>query len=345
MDRKHFFAVALALLLLLTGAGIASAQDGLLEGRVTREDGTPLGGVSVRIDQLDQVTVTDEGGSFAFSGVPAGTYDLTFSLLDYTATETGVQVAAGGTQTVDKALDWDVSFAETITVTSVSRRAERDRRGAGGGDGRHREGDRARGVDRPGPEAPGVHPRRRLHPERPLRLQLQHPRLQQLAQPAHPDADRRPRPGGAVPRRAGVGGGLVPDGRALQRRAGARPRLGALRRQRLQRRAQHDHQGAARQRGRPDPPDRRRARTPGAATSATPPSIGNELLLQGRGRLHAERRLHSLAQPHDRVLGLLRHDRARPTACAARPPRWRWTRPRSASAACASTSTSPAARC
>lgn len=125
MDRKHFVAVALGLLLLLTGAGIASAQDGLLEGRLTREDGTPLGGVSVRIDQLDQVTVTDEGGNFAFSGVPAGTYDLTFSLLDYTATETGVQVAAGGRQTVEKELDWDVSFAETITVTSVSRRAER----------------------------------------------------------------------------------------------------------------------------------------------------------------------------------------------------------------------------
>ncbi|MFL6195600.1 MAG: TonB-dependent receptor domain-containing protein, partial [Thermoanaerobaculia bacterium] len=100
-------------------------EQGRIEGRVTREDGTGITGVSVRLDQLDQVVLTDEMGNFFFAHVPPGSYTLTYSLLDYTDTQEGVEVAAGQTAAVDRALDWDVSFAETITVTSVSRREER----------------------------------------------------------------------------------------------------------------------------------------------------------------------------------------------------------------------------
>jgi len=126
MSRKLALVVASALLLLLAEAGIVAAQqNGRLAGKVTRSDSAGLAGVSVRIDQLNQVALTDASGAFAFAAVPAGTYDLTFSLSDHTAKEAGVAVAAGATRTVDKKVDWDVSFAETITVTSVSRREER----------------------------------------------------------------------------------------------------------------------------------------------------------------------------------------------------------------------------
>lgn len=126
MHGKHVFVLGLSLLLLLMGAGLAMAQDtGRIEGRVSRDDGAGLDGVTVRIDQLDQVVVSGDGGAFTFEGVPAGNYDLTFNLVDRTATEKGVEVAAGATKTVDKVVDWDVSFAETITVTSVSRKTER----------------------------------------------------------------------------------------------------------------------------------------------------------------------------------------------------------------------------
>jgi len=125
MQSKRFV-VALCVLLLLAGSGIAAAQEeGRIEGRVTREDGTGVTGVSVRLDQLDQVVLTDEMGNFYFAHVPPGSYNLTYSLLDYTDTQEGVEVAAGQTATVDRSVDWDVSFAETITVTSVSRREER----------------------------------------------------------------------------------------------------------------------------------------------------------------------------------------------------------------------------
>ena len=123
MHRKTVSVFALALLML---AGIVSAQEmGRIDGRVTREDGSGIHGVSVRVDQLDQVVFTDETGAFAFSSVPVGTYNLTFSLVDHTATQEGVNVVAGQTETVDRILDWDVSFAETITVVSASRREER----------------------------------------------------------------------------------------------------------------------------------------------------------------------------------------------------------------------------
>lgn len=125
MHRK-LASTAVWILLSIALAAAAGAQaPGRLEGKVTRPDGTALAGVSVRIDPLGQVTLTDGSGAFLFTGVPAGSYDLTFSLSDHSAREEAVQVAAGATRTVDKKVDWDVSFAETITVTSVSRREER----------------------------------------------------------------------------------------------------------------------------------------------------------------------------------------------------------------------------
>lgn len=56
MHRKTVCVIALALLMMASVAGIVSAQEmGRIDGRVTREDGSGIQGVSVRIDQLDQV--------------------------------------------------------------------------------------------------------------------------------------------------------------------------------------------------------------------------------------------------------------------------------------------------
>lgn len=122
MDVKRMLVFALVLLL---GAGMAFAQEtGRIEGKVTREDGTPLGGVSVQIEDSARSVLTEGDGSYRLDVAP-GTYTVKFSLLDHSTTEANVAVEAGGTRTVDKKVDWDVSFAETITVTSVSRREER----------------------------------------------------------------------------------------------------------------------------------------------------------------------------------------------------------------------------
>ncbi|HKI03733.1 MAG TPA: TonB-dependent receptor, partial [Thermoanaerobaculia bacterium] len=124
MHGKRILVLALGLLLLT--AGLALAQEtGRIEGTVTREDGTPLGGVAVVVEGSDRSALTAGNGSYRIDGVPAGTHTLSFSLSDNSTTEAGVEVTAGAARTVNKSVDWDVSFAETITVTSVSRREER----------------------------------------------------------------------------------------------------------------------------------------------------------------------------------------------------------------------------
>jgi outer membrane receptor for ferrienterochelin and colicins len=125
IERKHALIVFLLLAVVLAGGGIVQAQEnGRIAGHVNRPDGTPVPGVAVRVEQLGQETLTDEEGHYELS-VPPGTYTVVFNLSDRSTTESGVEVSAGGISTVDKSVDWDVSFAEAITVSSVSRREER----------------------------------------------------------------------------------------------------------------------------------------------------------------------------------------------------------------------------
>ncbi|HEX3555055.1 MAG TPA: TonB-dependent receptor [Thermoanaerobaculia bacterium] len=116
----------IALALLPLAAGLAQAQGtGKIAGKVTRLDGAGLAGVTVRIQSLDLSTQTDATGAYVLDGVPPGTYEVTFGLSDHTKTEAAVVVAAGSARTLDQKVDWDLSFAETITVYSASRKAER----------------------------------------------------------------------------------------------------------------------------------------------------------------------------------------------------------------------------
>jgi len=102
------------------------AQDsGMIEGTVVRDNGSGIGGVTVIINEIGAIEVTRRDGGFTFSSVPAGSYTLSFSLGENQTTETGVEVKANSRTQLDKSVDWTVSFAETITVVSASRRPER----------------------------------------------------------------------------------------------------------------------------------------------------------------------------------------------------------------------------
>ena len=110
-----------AFLLLCTVPVLAQ---GTIEGTVARDDGKGLGGVTVVLSELGRVEITGSDGGFTFRSVPAGSYNLALSLGE-DATSQAVEVEDGATATADIAVDWDVSFAETITVYSASRRRER----------------------------------------------------------------------------------------------------------------------------------------------------------------------------------------------------------------------------
>jgi outer membrane receptor for ferrienterochelin and colicins len=99
------------------------AANGRITGRITRDDGTGIGGVIVQVVELSRAITTEGDGSFTLD-VPPGTYTLNFVAGDQATTET-VTVTDGGTANVDKKVDWRLSIAETITVYSASRRTER----------------------------------------------------------------------------------------------------------------------------------------------------------------------------------------------------------------------------
>jgi outer membrane receptor protein involved in Fe transport len=116
--------------ILLGGLGMAAAvlaadgADGRVVGRVTRPDGTSLAGVQVSISELSLATVTDAAGDYVLEPVPAGHHDVEFRL-GSASDLTAVDVGAGQEIRLDRSPDWGTAFAETITVVSASRRAER----------------------------------------------------------------------------------------------------------------------------------------------------------------------------------------------------------------------------
>ncbi len=122
MSRLRF---TFALALFLLSASVAAAADGRISGRLTRTDGSPLAGVVVQALGSSTATITDSNGAFQLDGLAPGSYTLNFSVGDHTATEANVTVRSGETSRVTKSVDWRISMAETITVTTASRRTER----------------------------------------------------------------------------------------------------------------------------------------------------------------------------------------------------------------------------
>ena len=109
---------------LLATAGL-SAQTGELSGAVTGADGLGIPGVTVVINEAGMAGITGGDGSYEINNVPEGTYSLTYTLGSRVSTSEGVEITAGETTVSNFESDWEVSFAETITVYSASRRPER----------------------------------------------------------------------------------------------------------------------------------------------------------------------------------------------------------------------------
>lgn len=119
--------VALGFVLTILGAPSALlAQDtGRVAGQLSNLRGQGIGGVTVELVELHMADIADANGRFVFPAVRAGTYTIVFTLGANSVTEAGVDVKAGTTAMIDKKVDWELSFAETVTVTGVSRRRER----------------------------------------------------------------------------------------------------------------------------------------------------------------------------------------------------------------------------
>jgi outer membrane receptor for ferrienterochelin and colicins len=122
-SRQFVRSLFLGVLITLFAVNLFAA-DGRIAGRITRQNGSGIGGVIVQVVETGAVELSDANGDFRFT-VPAGTYSLQFVAGENVTTESNVVVTGGATTQVDKKVDWNLSVAETITVYSASRRVER----------------------------------------------------------------------------------------------------------------------------------------------------------------------------------------------------------------------------
>ena len=112
--RRYVRSLFLGFCLMLLATS-AFAQQGSITGRITRANGSGIGGVIVQVVELSRVELSDSDGNFRFGAVPPGPYTVQFTAGDKVVTE-NITVAAGAPTRVDKQVDWNLSVAETITV-------------------------------------------------------------------------------------------------------------------------------------------------------------------------------------------------------------------------------------
>lgn len=112
--------LALVFALLINSAAFAQ---GRINGVVKQKDGSPVGGAVVVLNERGSAEVTNADGKYGFDRVAAGKYTLTITLGDHTATES-VTVSSTGAE-ISTMVDWPLAFADTVTVTGVSKHVER----------------------------------------------------------------------------------------------------------------------------------------------------------------------------------------------------------------------------
>ena len=82
---------------------VIEEEAGILTGLVSdKADGMPIAGATVKLNGTDYKTETDSDGEYLFDSLPAGTYTVEISILDYqTAKLTDQKVIAGGETIAD----------------------------------------------------------------------------------------------------------------------------------------------------------------------------------------------------------------------------------------------------
>jgi outer membrane receptor protein involved in Fe transport len=125
MDVRCRVLLAIWLLVAVMAAPSALAQSaGRVEGRLTRSDGTGLSGATVTIVSTGVSTLTGADGRYVIEAASPGPFSVTFSLGANLLTIDDVRLE-GGRSTLDRTVDWQVGYTETITVYAASRRTER----------------------------------------------------------------------------------------------------------------------------------------------------------------------------------------------------------------------------
>jgi iron complex outermembrane receptor protein len=106
----------------LLAPSLSMAQTGVvLSGRlVSSLTQEPLGGATIRIEELDREAVAAADGTFTFDSVPPGTYHLFVLAQGYSTRRTEVRAAAGAPP-IELLVDFDLHFEEVVSVGPEAR--------------------------------------------------------------------------------------------------------------------------------------------------------------------------------------------------------------------------------
>ena len=116
--RLRIAIFVLGVSLSLSGVPLAGAQGaGSVAGRAVDQTGAALPGVTIDLvtGGTELTSVTDEAGAYRFEGVPAGTAELTFRLINFTVLRRTAAVGAGQSAAVDAVLTLSLSADVIVT--------------------------------------------------------------------------------------------------------------------------------------------------------------------------------------------------------------------------------------
>lgn len=106
--------------------GVAPRQGGVAGRIVDGNQGTPLASVMVRIPTLSRSDISHADGSFHLSGLPAGSYELSFERLGYTPVEEQIVVSAGETLQMTVEMSPSAIVIPGVVVTAGGRAQRAD---------------------------------------------------------------------------------------------------------------------------------------------------------------------------------------------------------------------------
>ena len=108
----------------VSDARAGQSSSGVINGRVVRQDGSPLAGVMAVLQSTGAVEFTGVDGRYRFTRVPVGAQSVLLTLGPYSSIES-IEVRPGpAADTHETAVDWPLSFVETMVVVAPSRQVE-----------------------------------------------------------------------------------------------------------------------------------------------------------------------------------------------------------------------------
>ena len=106
--------------LLLVSAFDVGAQSAFIAGKVTRDNGDPMGGVAVAVEELKREVRAAEDGAYRVDNVPPGNYHVSVRAEGYSTRRTEVTVPPQGVM-LDLVVELDLHFAEVLSVSPEAR--------------------------------------------------------------------------------------------------------------------------------------------------------------------------------------------------------------------------------